>query len=55
MTPSLLYANKTTIGNFTIYHNAPLDNNFINLLDNDAEQGYRKRTNNYKADDEMVS
>lgn len=37
LNPTLLYANKTTVGNFTIYHNAPLDENFISRLDNAIE------------------
>ena len=37
LNPTLLYANKTTVGNYTIYHNAPLDENFISLLDNATE------------------
>ena len=37
LNPTLLYANKTTVGNYTIYHNAPLDENFISRLDNATE------------------
>jgi hypothetical protein len=33
LNPTLLYANKTTVGNYTVYHNAPLDEIFISLLD----------------------
>jgi hypothetical protein len=32
LNPTLLYANKTTIGNYTIYHNAPLDENLLSEL-----------------------
>ena len=34
LNPSLLYANKTKLGNYTIYHNQPLDGNFRMVLDN---------------------
>lgn len=36
LNPSLLYANKTIVGNFTIYHNVLLDDKFIARLDNAA-------------------
>lgn len=32
LSPMLLYANKTTVGNYSIYHNKPLDSNFLNEL-----------------------
>lgn len=34
LNPTLLYTNKTTFGNFTIFHNLPLDEYFISRLDN---------------------
>jgi hypothetical protein len=34
LNPTLLYANKTKVGNYIIYHNAPLDENFILRLGN---------------------
>lgn len=34
LTPSLLYANKTQIGTYTIYHNKPLDKDLKLRLDN---------------------
>ena len=37
LNPSLLYSNKTTVGNYTIYHNTPLDENFLSKLDNALE------------------
>jgi hypothetical protein len=33
LSPMLLYANKTTLGNYSIYHNKPLDKNFQRLLE----------------------
>lgn len=33
LSPILLYANKTLIGNYSIYHNKPLDKNFLHRLD----------------------
>ncbi len=33
LSPILLYANKTTIGNYSIYHNKPLDKNFQQQLE----------------------
>lgn len=33
LNPSLLYANRTTIGNYTIYHNSTLDQTFSARLD----------------------
>ncbi|MEI7803476.1 MAG: hypothetical protein WCI97_12555, partial [Bacteroidota bacterium] len=36
LNPTLLYANKTLIGKFTVYHNQPLDENLkIRLHDAD--------------------
>lgn len=32
LNPTLLYANKTIFGNYTVYHNSPLDNNFKTRL-----------------------
>ncbi len=32
LSPILLYGNKTTIGNYSIYHSKPLDNNFLKQL-----------------------
>jgi len=32
LSPILLYANKTKAGNYTIYHNKPLSNNFLQEL-----------------------
>ncbi len=37
LNPILLYANKTTVGNYTVYHNASLDANFISRLDSANE------------------
>lgn len=37
LTPSLIYANKTQIGTYTIYHNKPLDKDLKLRLDNAAE------------------
>jgi hypothetical protein len=37
LNPTLLYANKTTFGNYTIYHNIPLDKTFVSRLDNANE------------------
>lgn len=37
LNPTLLYANKTTIGNYTIFHNKPLDENFILHLNSATE------------------
>jgi len=33
LNPILLYANKTTVGNYSIYHNKPLDKNFLQQLE----------------------
>src|SRR5882757_4749090 len=33
LNPILLYANKTAIGNYSIYHNKPLDKNFQHRLE----------------------
>jgi hypothetical protein len=33
LNPILLYANKTTVGNYSIYHNKPLDKSFLTLLE----------------------
>lgn len=33
LNPTLLYAYKTTVGNYSIYHNEPLDEDFISRLD----------------------
>lgn len=33
LNPTLLYANKTIVGNYSIYHDEPLDENFISRLD----------------------
>lgn len=32
LNPGLLYANKTIVGNYTIYHNAPIDSGFTDIL-----------------------
>ena len=37
LTPSLMYANKTQMGTFTIYHNKPLDKNLKLRLDDAIE------------------
>lgn len=37
LNPTILYSNKTTVGNYTVYHNAPLDENFISRLDKAKE------------------
>jgi len=34
LNPSLLYANKTIVDNYTIYHNSPIDNNLLTQLKN---------------------
>ncbi len=34
MNPAILYANQTTVGNHTIYHNAPLDDAFFSAFAN---------------------
>lgn len=33
LNPALLYANKTSVDNDTVYHNAPLDKDFFSRLD----------------------
>jgi hypothetical protein len=33
LNPSLLYANKTVVGNFTVYHTGTLDKSFVNKLE----------------------
>lgn len=37
LSPSLLYANKTVINNYTIFHNAPLDKDFVLRIENATE------------------
>jgi hypothetical protein len=37
LNPTLLYANKTVVGNYAIYHNAPLDKSLVLRLDNATE------------------
>lgn len=34
LNPTLLYANKTVVDNYTIYHNSDIDDNFLNQLEN---------------------
>lgn len=34
LNPSLLYANQTTVGNYTIHHNSEIDNDLLNQLEN---------------------
>ncbi len=33
LAPILLYANKTDVGNYSVYHNKPLDNSFLQRLE----------------------
>ena len=37
LTPSLMYANKTSLGNFTVYHDKPLDKALQQRLDSATE------------------
>jgi hypothetical protein len=37
LNPALLYAGKTTVGYYTVYHDVPLDENFISRLDDASE------------------
>lgn len=34
LNPTLLYANKTVVDNYAVYHNSEIDNNFLNQLEN---------------------
>ena len=34
LNPSVLYANQTVVGNYTIYHNSEIDDNLMTQLEN---------------------